>query len=131
MVSGPVSFRMCRNITTKLHLVSHWRRPKVHLEAVAASFAKERRPSTLYTVRKVVGRLITSPFGHIMSRQLPSTVVAEEFCFVFQLPVRFSATVTASTRTAAASATAGGRVWNVTYRPTSALTSTVEDTGSA
>lgn len=67
-----------------------------------------------------------------MSSRLPSTVVVEVFsCFVFQLPVRFFAMVTASTRTAAASATAAGKVWNVMYQPTSALTSTVEDTESA
>lgn len=56
MVSGLVSFRMRRIITTKFLLVSHWRRPIVHLEAVPPSFTKERRPSTLFTVRKGVGK---------------------------------------------------------------------------
>lgn len=53
------------------------------------------------------------------------------YCFVFQLSVQFFAMVKASTRTAAASATAGGKVWNVMCQPTSALTSTVEGMGFA
>lgn len=66
------------------------------------------------------------------SRGVLSALAVEVFyCFVFQLPVRFYATATASTRTAAASATAAGKVWNVMCQPTSALTSTVEDMGFA
>lgn len=50
---------------------------------------------------------------------------------LLQLPVRCCAAGTASTRGAAASATAGGRAPSATCRPTSASTSTAGDTASA
>lgn len=50
---------------------------------------------------------------------------------LLQLPVQCCAAGMASTPAAAASATAGGKALSVTCQPTSALTSTVEDTASA